>query len=199
MKKDDLSKEQADKIISVLDDAIQEDSWEKSRLLNAVGQRLQGMRAAFKQKIDEVYGSSQTTTSHLANRVALRQGQQLIYVSLYSVDGSILNSWERIVYNLSKQVVSRPIYSVEGDVKAMIRSKANPKNEAYVSVYVAVEDILSPPPDKVVRDKLGQGLLSLKDKALQLENLVKFFHESGIYHYQNGRLIREGDMQLRDT
>lgn len=198
MKNDDLSKEQAEDIVKALDKAIQTGPWKQSRLLKAIGQRLVRLRSGFKQKMDEVYGGGQTTTSNLANRIALRQGQHLVYVSLYSADGGNLNTWERIVYNLSSQGITRPIYSGEGEIKAMMRSKVNLKNEAYVTVYVPKDDILTPHPDKVPRDKLGHVLLTLKDRALKLDNLVQFFHESGIYHYQHGRLIRDRDMQIKN-
>ena len=197
--KDDLSQDEAEQILKALDDAIQEGPWQNTKFLTAIGKKLQAMRADFKQKVDAAYGKGPVTTSHLANRVALRSGQQMIYVSLYSAAGTAMNTWERIVYNLASQVITRPMYSNEQDVRAMVRSKANIFNEAYVSIYVRQSDILSPALDKIPHDKLGHELLTLKDKSLKLDNVVQFFHQTGVYHYEHGRLIRDGDFQITET
>jgi intracellular multiplication protein IcmQ len=128
--------------------------------------------------------------SHLLNRVALRAGQQEVFVSLYSSEGSVLQSWEPIVANLPKQMVSRPIYADEEDIKALIKTKEKKNNEAYVSMYIAQSDILILPSDRTPMDKLGKSLLILKDKSLSLDNINRFVHQSGVYRYVNGKLIK---------
>ena len=80
--KDDLSQDEAEQILKALDDAIQGGPWQNTKFLTAIGKKLQSMRADFKQKVDAVYGKGPVAASHLANRVALRSGQQLIYDSM---------------------------------------------------------------------------------------------------------------------
>ena len=87
-------------------------------------------------------------------------------------------------------MISRPIYADEEDVKAVLKTKENKQNEAYVAIYINQSDILPLPPDKASVDKLGKVLLSLKDKTLNLDNISRFVHLSGVYRYANGRLIK---------
>jgi intracellular multiplication protein IcmQ len=101
-----------------------------------------------------------------------------------------MQSWERILMNLPKQMISRPIYADEMDLQSLIRTKENKTNEAYVCMHVNQSDILPLPKDKVPIDKLGKSLLTLKDKSLRLDSIRYFVHQSGSYQYSRGRLIK---------
>ena len=188
--KDELSEQQTDAILKALDEAIEKGPWEESNFLRVIGKNLREIRDGFAKQITDPNVEKAKITSHLANRIALRTGQQEIFVSLYSSDGSNVQSWERILMNLPRQMISRPIYADEEDVKALIRTKENKNNEAYVSMYVSQSDILALPADKVPLDKLGKPLLTLKDKALTLDNINRFVHKSVVYGYNQGRLIK---------
>jgi intracellular multiplication protein IcmQ len=187
--KDALSKEQVDAILKALEDAIDNGPWEESNFLRVIGKNLREIRDKFVGHMsldpDKTKGAS-----HLANRIALRSGQQEIFVALYSSDGNNIHSWERIIINLPKQMISRPIYAEEKDIKEIIKTKENKINEAYVSIYVSQTDLLPLSVDKTPLDKLGKPLLSLKDKSLKLDNINHFVHQSGVYKYFQGRLIK---------
>jgi len=99
-------------------------------------------------------------------------------------------TWERIIANLPKQMISRPIYANEKDVKDIIKTKVNKTNEAYVSMYVNQTDILFTEAEKTPKDKLGKALLSLKNKSLILDNVNRFVHESGVYKLTHARLVK---------
>lgn len=189
--KDLLSAEKAQEIIDALDEAIQDGPWSRSNFLAAIGKNLQDMREEMAGKM--AAASSVATRAQvdpqLASRMALRKEQVEIFVALYCSDGQILSAWERLIANLPKQIVSRPIYADEESVKSVIRNKDNIQNEAYVSVYVNPQDLLSLTPDRIPKDKLGQALLTLKDNSLLLENVNRFVHLSGIYQYTQGRLV----------
>jgi intracellular multiplication protein IcmQ len=129
-------------------------------------------------------------SSYVSNREKLRADQQEVYVSLYSTEGRLIQSWERIVNNLPRQIISRPIYENEEDIITAIKYKENKENEAYVSVYINTSDVLTIHEDKIPKDKLGKKLLVLKDKALELDNITRFVHLSGEYQYLHGRLIK---------
>lgn len=189
--KDDLSQHQIDEILKALDDMLEQGPWEKSNFLRVIGKNIAKMRDDFASHAkNRQQGSSAKTMSHLANRMALRSGQQEIYILLYSSEGERLQNWERIIANLPLHTTSRPIYADEEDVKALLRSKANKMNEAYIAVYVNQSDLLTVPADKAPVDRLGKKLLTLKDKTLNLDNIRYFVHQSGIYRYSNGRLIK---------
>jgi intracellular multiplication protein IcmQ len=188
--KDKLSDEQNEAILKALNDAIDKGPWDKSNFLKVIGKNLIEIRDTFLSQLGANSQAQLKAESHLANRIALRSGQQEVYVSLYSSDGINLQSWDRIVANLPRQMISRPIYADEEDAKAIIKTKENKQNEAYVAIYINQSDILLLSPDKAPVDKLGKVLLSLKDKTLNLDNISRFVHISGSYRFVNGHLIK---------
>lgn len=191
MKKDDFREEHNDAILKALDYAIQSGPWDKSNFLRSIGNRLIGIRDSFSKKINARSQAQIQSDTHLANRLALRSSQQEVFVSLYSSDGSNLQSWERIIANLPRQMISRPIYANEEQVTALIKLKENKQNEAYVAIYINKTDIIPLSPDKTLVDRLGSSLLTLKDRSLDVENITRFVHLSGVYKYSRGRLIKE--------
>ncbi len=188
--KDELSEQQTEAILKALDDAIEHGPWDESNFLRVIGKNLREIRDAFANQLLLPGQEKSKIVSHLANRIALRSGQQEIFIALYSSDGANLQSWERILMNLPKQIISRPVYASEEDVKAFIKTKENKNNEAYVSMYISQVDILQMSVDKTPIDKLGKPLLTLKDKSLSLDNINHFVHISGAYQYTQGRLVK---------
>jgi len=188
--KDKLTEEQSQEILKALDEALANDVWEKSSFLKAIGKRLHGVRDRLIAQLNLVENENLKVTEHLANRIALHSGKREIFIVLYSSDGSNLQAWERIIANLPKQMISRPIYADEKDAREIIRLKENKANDAYISVYVNQTDILPVSADKMPTDKLGKSLLSLKAKSLNLENIGRFVHQSEVYKYYQARLIK---------
>ncbi|MCP0913198.1 MULTISPECIES: Dot/Icm secretion system protein IcmQ [Legionella] len=193
--KDELSAQQAEAVLQALDETLAKGPWEESNFLRVIGKNLREIREKFAHHLDSSQDKVKMA-AHLANRIALRSGQQEIFIGLYSADGNNIYSWERIVANLPRQMISRPIYAEEKDIKEIIKTKENKVNEAYVSIYVNQNDILPLAPDKIPRDKLGKPLLSLKDKSLNLDNINRFIHISGIYKYAGGRLVKSTGQEI---
>ena len=123
--KDKLSDEQNEAILKALNDAIEKGPWGQSNFLKVIGKNLIEIRDGFLNQLGASSQAQLKAESHLANRIALRSGQQEVYVSLYSTDGINLQSWERIVANLPRQMISRPIYADEEDIKAALKIKEN--------------------------------------------------------------------------
>lgn len=191
MKKDILSDEQNENILKAFDEAINNGPWDKSNFLQAIGKSLKEIRDNFAKNMNVRSKVQMKQDAYLANRLALRSGQQEVYISLYTSEGDNLNSWEKILSNLPRQMISRPIYANEEMVKDLIKMKVNKQNEAYVVFYINKTDIIDIPADRVLLDKLGNPLLTLKDKTLDLENVSRFVHVSGVYQFNKGRLIKE--------
>ena len=187
---DELSKQKIDAVLTALDELIEGGPWDASNFLKVMNKNLRDIREKFINQVDSSGQEKARITSDLANRAASRSGQQQIYIALYSTDGTNIQSWERILFNLPRQMISRPIYADEEHVKAMIKTKDNKNNEAYVSVFVNQSDLLPMQPDKIPIDKLGNAMLILKDKSLKLDNINVFVHQSGVYHYASGRLTK---------
>jgi intracellular multiplication protein IcmQ len=188
--KDKLTDEQNEGILKALNDAIEKGPWEQSNFLRVLGKNLIEIRDGFLKQLGANSSAQLKAESHSANRMALRSNQQEVYVSIYSSYGSNMQSWEKIVANLPRQMISRPIYADEEEIKAILKTKENKQNEAYVAIYIYQTDILPLSPDKAPVDKLGKALLSLKDKTLNLENISRFVHLSGTYQFSDGRLIK---------
>ncbi|WP_419420330.1 Dot/Icm secretion system protein IcmQ [Legionella sp. D16C41] len=187
MSKNHLTDDQIKAILQILEDAIKGGPWDASNFLKVIGKTLQD----YHNELTRLYNESKAIkdqSGYGAGR-ALNENQQEVFISLYTSDGGNIQAWERILFNLPKQIISRPIYAQEEDVKNLIKSKENKINEAYVSIWVDKDTILNLPPDKAPRDRFGKSLLTLKDRSIDLNNIDYFAHLSGTYRYQRGRLI----------
>lgn len=188
--KDTFTKQQIQEIVKALDEAIADGPWDASNFLKAIGKKLGDVREKLIGYLQEQGINSEAVTYNAMNKMVLRANQQEVYVSVYSADGRVLSSWERILANLPRQIISRPIYASEADIQAALKHKEHKENEGYVVIFINPSDILTLPEDKTPKDKFNKPLLTLKDKAIRLEDMVKFVHISGTYIYQNGRLIK---------
>lgn len=189
--KEIISEQQKKAILKSLEDAIKKGPWEKSNFLRAICKSLQAIHDNFENKINERSQKQIKEEAHEASRFSLRSDQQEVFVSLYSLDGANIQSWEKIISNLPGQMISRPIYLKEEQVISFLKTKENKENEAYVAIFINKSDIINLPPDKAIIDKLGNPLLSLKDKTLDLNNISRFVHSSGVYKYKGNHLIKE--------
>ena len=185
-----LTDEQNAEILKALNKAIEEGPWDNSNFLRIIGKNLASVRDNYLAQLGASTPAQLRAESHLANQMALRSNQQEIYISLYSFDGSNFQNWERIVSNLPNQMISRPIYTEEDHVKEILKLKENKINEAYVAIYINKEDVLPLHPDKILKDKLGNSLLSIKDRTLFLDNISRFVHVTGTYQFTKGHLIK---------
>ncbi len=189
--KDELSQYQIDEILKILDDMLEKGPWEESNFLKLIGKNISNIRSDFLKHIElSDMESLQKISKQPSNN---NTEQQEIYISLYSSLGDKLISWERILLNLPRQTVSRPIYENEEDVKAAIRSRGNSVNEAYVAVQINKNAILMVDQDKTPVDKLGKPLLTLKDNAISLDKVHYFTHLSHRYEWSGGKLISKPD------
>ncbi|MGQ3888111.1 Dot/Icm secretion system protein IcmQ [Legionella sp. CNM-1927-20] len=185
MSKNHLTDDQVKAILKILDDAISQGPWEATNLLKVIGKTLENFRS---ELLEEVSRIEETKKQNILGR-APSPNQQEVFISLYTTDGSNIQAWERIILNLPRQMISRPIYANEEDVKNLIKSKENKLNEGYIAIFVDKNSILNLPPDKMPRDRFGKQLLTLRDRSLDLNNIDYFVHLSGTYRYQRGRLI----------
>lgn len=184
--KDKLDESEASKILKALDEALEKGPWTESNFLRVIGKNLQEIRDKYAEEIEKNaagFGSAKKQAELLQ-----RSGQREVFIALYSSEGSQLHSWERILANLPRQIISRPVYSEEEDLKFIIKSKENKYNEAYVAIFINENDLLQLSADKIPIDKFGKQLMALKDRAVHLENITRFVHISGNYSFSKGHL-----------
>lgn len=187
MKNNELTEQQANTILEALDEAINTGPWEESNFLRVIGKNLREIRENFAKQLPH-HHEKKASQPYPGKRINLSEEHQEIFISLYSAEGDKLQAWERILANLPRQSISRPIYAEEKDVQSLIKSKENKINEAYVAIYIEKNNILPVAPDKTLLDKFGKPLLILKDRSISLENIHHFVHLSGSYNYFKGRL-----------
>lgn len=211
MDNDNEQRKTARNLLHALDDTIEKGPWDKSVFLGAIGKKLKEIRFNFKNRIrfldpgfeefeeavPQVQSTVVTSISATPSAIAIPQptdNQIEAFVSLYNVEGGNIQKWEKILSALEKQIVTRPVYATEQEMRALMRTKINRRNDAYASFLLDKTDVIPPKDGKAPLDRLGNKLLMLKDTALKLGNITRFYHESGIYSFQNNTLIRVGDV-----
>lgn len=191
--REELSKTQTEKILKALDDAIETGPWDKSNFLRLIGKGLDKIRNEFSERVSAAQETEVDAFTKLHNKMAAAHEnaqQQEIFIALYCSQGTQLRLWERILANLPRQVVSRPVYEKEEDALHKIKASTNRNNEAYVGVYISPQKILPQQPGKELQDRFGRPLLYLLDNAVQIEHMTRFVHISGEYFYNGRRLVK---------
>ncbi|MDF1684129.1 MAG: Dot/Icm secretion system protein IcmQ [Legionellaceae bacterium] len=196
MKKNKLSEKQVNAVLTSLRELLERGPWSNSAFLRVLGKKLQKGHDDFAERA----GRAEQANLHKATEHQKTQEpsetQQEVFIALYASDGGNLESWEKILINLPKQAISRPVYAEKDAIQRVFKQRRNHLNEAYVVMYVARDAILPTPIDKTPKDRFGTELLTLKNKALRLENMIRFVHATGVYMYKKGRLIKMPDANL---
>lgn len=188
-----LSDEEVQKsleVLKALDKAIGEGPWDKSLLLKAIGKKLQDAREHFIQDLDLQAIIDQVAVSQDTAPQALHVDFTEVYVSLYQAQGTTIPKWAAILTSLTQLSITRPIYKNEEDIRASIRAKAFQANDAYVVVKIRKSDVLPAPEGKTPVDRFGRELMVLKENVIRPENITRFVHLTGEYHFINGALIK---------
>ena len=197
MKEDNLEPEQIEAIRNAFDYAIKNGPWEESNFLRTMGKRLEKIREEFLVEAG-VKSPSGLNANEDLDDASPRSGQKEIFISLYSSNGGQLSAWEKLIVNLPRQLISRPIYADEESIQNRIKSKSIPVNEAYVCAYICKGDIKTIAEDKIPHDKLNNPLLTVKDRAISLDDITRFVHMSGTYSYIEGRLVKNDDVSSNE-
>ena len=198
MKKNKLSvsEKQTHAILTSLRELLERGPWANSAFLRVLGKKIQKIHDDFSTRVDSTHQSlsHKSAQHHLTQKPS--ETQKEVFVALYSSDGANLESWEKILVNLPRQTVSRPVYSEEEAIKKIFKDKKKPVNDAYVVMYIDQNALLMMAGDKAPKDRFGTELLTLKAKALSLDHMLRFVHTSGVYTYQKGRLIKVPKVQV---
>lgn len=177
-------------LIRALDEAIAKGNWEGGLFFQAAGKKLRTLSEKLKKELED-NGQKPPTAEEMIDLAKQKSGLVEVYISVYCTEGRSIPRWESVLGNLPKQVVGRPIYKREKDVKDIIRTKENPVNDGYVVAYITEMDILKPSfKEKAAVDRFGHELIRLKDNVLKPENITKLIHLMGDFSYRNGKLAK---------
>jgi intracellular multiplication protein IcmQ len=185
------NQELKDKLLTSLDKVILEGHWDQGLFSKNILKRLQSLR----QRIVDNFGNEEEVVAELAAIQAIpeqKPGFRRVYAAIYQTDGERMDRWLHMIKNLSDFSASRPIYGEEAHVQELMRSKRG-RNDAYVVLWMAEQDILPPLGGQLPFDRFQHELYSLRPKGVKTENIIEFVHDGKCYALQEGRLVlKEG-------
>lgn len=195
---DDIFVKQRQQIIENLDVLIENKNWENSLALKVVQSRIVTYRDSLSQEIEE-HESQAAQDSGLSTsaEVVLPDGQTAIFICLYKSFGDDVAQWEKTLANFSGHVLGRPIYATEQSAGKFINSKENREPEGYIEVWIEKDMIIDMPPSRILYDKFGSPLLTLKQGALS-SNQIQYF-TSGVgkrYRFKDNKLVFVAEKKL---
>lgn len=124
--------------------------------------------------------------------------RQVVHIILYQATGHDLKAWERQLKSLNSLLQTRPIYLEESDATKAIRGKMGMNTEAYVSVAVKKDAIITTEAAMRRHDRQGRQLITLSEGAVDEErNILQFVIGGHVYRLIHGRLVpRQGSGRL---
>ncbi len=184
----DTYKEINRELIEILQNLLASGNWDASLFLRAAHKKLQAI-AEEASALSEQLEQKAATSHEEKHKARIEQGYIKIYVSIYQSDPYNLIRWENTLKSIREYSINRPIYRYEEYIQEAIRSKLGSANEAYVVIYLKETDIIQPYAGKLIQDKWGHELLTLRDGSLLTSNIIEFVHQGRRYKFKNGKLI----------
>ncbi len=183
------------KLLEAFDKAIAEGNWEVSLFFRNVEKRLRELREFVATELVE--SEDNKLASAIKKRSNFNQENYLqVCISIYQAEGDNLERWKNAIKALAGHSISRPVYRLEDHAQAMIRGKADTKREAYVIVCVKNTDIIQPYAGKIMEDRFGHELLTLKEGCVKLEHIIEFVHENKRYSFDDGELVFKNEIRI---
>lgn len=181
-----LSKEKiaelSKKLVDSISKLLQTGDWEESLFLRTMKKRLEAVKEEA-QQLTNTPGNA----SKIIEQTVLSPDQVKVYISLYQFQGNNLSIWQNMLKALPKYSINRPIYNNEENARKFIRSKPDIHRHAYVIVAIKKDSIM--PINSQLKDNFDSQLLTLKEDAIQTENILAFVHANKrIYALQNNVL-----------
>ncbi|MEN9916410.1 MAG: Dot/Icm secretion system protein [Pseudomonadota bacterium] len=173
-------------IKKILDEGIASGPWQANLFLKGIKKKLEEIRDEFVTGVGIDQHHEQ-----IANNLRAANGFETteVYIALYQSQGSNMSKWQEVVVSLVNYMMGRPIYRNETDVQAAIRLNDRNLNHAYAVVKVASEAILT---GELARtDREGRQLISLREAAIKLQNIIRLVHASGEYRLVGNFLVKQ--------
>ncbi|MBA2654546.1 MAG: Dot/Icm secretion system protein IcmQ [Gammaproteobacteria bacterium] len=184
-------KEITDKLIELLQDLLASGNWEASLFLRTAHKKYQDL-------LDQALAlSQQIESNHIKYKdeeyqLKIKQGFISVYVSIYQSDPFNMMKWETTLKSIKEYSINRPIYRTQEHIEEMLRSKNSP-NEGYVSILIQPSDIIRPYTGKIIEDRWGHELLTLRENSLVSHNILEFVHHGRRFLFKKGKLLLKSD------
>ena len=191
MNKDDGFQKNVEEFHRIYEQMLADERWQQSNFLKIIHARLQKLS-------DELAESAHIAMTNKENnqvddnqdheRVLKEQTMQLVYIHLYTSDGKELEAWERSISHIHRQFVSRSIYSNESHAQSAAQASPIFINAGYVAVWVEKSFIFPAEDGHELKDKLGNPVILLKDRAIHLQNIEFFWNNYTHYTWKHQKL-----------
>jgi intracellular multiplication protein IcmQ len=174
----------AEAIVKSVDDILSQGNWDDSLFARNCLRPLRDIRDQAEKIIQAEKSSS---TLKRPNFIAgnKKTAYQKVYIALFQSKGFELKQWELQLRSIESHLVGRPVYRKEEEVKAAIRLKNAPDQEAYIEVDVDEKKIHS---DLTREDRFGHSLVSLAHDAVNPAHIRAFIHAGKRYDFYDGKL-----------
>lgn len=180
----------AQKMVTLFEELFAACDWNSSLFIRNAVKPLHELHKEAEQILHQL--SADASAAKAQNQEILyptaRPGYIKVFISLYQSEGANLQKWQSVLKNMVGQVVNRPVYREEAHVLELLRSKSDAMRQAYAVVYVPEVTLISSYQGKASVDQFGHELLTLKDNAVKLENIIEFVHLGKRYPFVGGKL-----------
>lgn len=196
--KSELVPDVGKQLLAVLTGILASGDWESSLFLKVEADRLK----EFSGQVGTLLKSDEPKLDIIARDVARPKpqfGYSQVFILLYQIDGANLQNWYSNIKNLGQYSVTRPAYIDERYAQEFIRSKvANIERNGYVVANVKSDDFYQE--GEKLFDPFGHELVSLKDKAVLIDNVVEFVHANKRrYAISDNKLVLLGEVDANSS
>lgn len=179
-------------LLAILDELLAAGDWESSLFLKVASKRVKALR----DEAEALLIQATTEQENKTNKDTLREGHVKVFISLYQSDGDDMRKWQNTLKGLALNNVGRPVYQNREDVQASMRARGNPACEGYAIVQIKNTDLIQMPDGRMPKDRYGNALLTVREKAVALDNIQEFVHAGKqVYDFHEGKLVFKGVLE----
>lgn len=186
------TKEQKEKLLQVMRDAVQQEKALRDKY--QIGEKFRFLRDRLNALLSSVEESLSTIHKEVEKKSdVILEDETLVYVYLFNAQGLVFTTWQKMLnpsvfYEYS---VNRPIYTDKSFVEAFIRTKPKKVQHGYLTIAVKKEFILSDPGSQPT-DAIGNPLIKVKEGALQFNKMISFTQNEHEYVVnEDGEIVRK--------
>lgn len=173
-------------LIKILDEVHSKADPNAGLFLKTAGEKIAGLKGNAEALLDQLQGKTAPGAEQVAGESA--EGKTIVYVSLFQTDPDSIEKWQKTLRRISEYSLARPIYRKVEHIEEMIRSRPDPRKEAYVEVFVSDDDIISGYAGKMAQDQMGNDLVTVKEGAVKPGNIKLFIHGDASYTFNEDKL-----------
>lgn len=174
-----------EKLLGILDEAIAKDEALREQFhigtkFRFVREKLQAMRDTLSAALASIQEASESDEPE-----PVQDDEVVVFVYIFNAQGVLVPTWRKMVHPsvMYEYSVNRPVYRDQSAIDAIIRSKSERQQHAYLAIAVKKENIIS--------DAQGHALVRVKEGGLSHHRILFFRHNEHDYRVSStGELIK---------